>query len=253
MFGFVVKMEGAEKVEQPLPNAVRDEVIVAGLLMPMATTNLRALLRATISISDASEFGGSSAETKEFVAATDPILQKLAGERNMTLLEERSMGEQPLEEVSLGRFCCMCRGTTDTCPIKCPLGCSKQLCSIECYLQHRSCCQHSQLDEGKVLILSKEKEKDLVLALLTNGISVDLETPGRRKTPDAALVIALNRGDEKEAYRQLDALRNQRSEGRLAICWCKAGSKVWGAKTSPRHGEKSRHTQGQVLGVPVPS
>ena len=95
MFGFIVKMEGADCTEEPLPNAVRDEVLLAGLLMQLATCNLRAPLRNSISISDASEFGGASAEAKRFVAATDSKLRKLASERGMTLLEEGSVAEQP--------------------------------------------------------------------------------------------------------------------------------------------------------------
>ena len=60
---------------------------------------------------------------------------------------------------------------------------------------------------------------------------MDLEKPGRKKTPDAALVIALNRGCEvKDALQQLDALRNQRIEGRLAVLWSGVGSQVWELK-----------------------
>ena len=86
------------------------------------------------------------------------------------------------------------------------------------------------MDRLKVLILSQQKEKSSVLALLGNGISVDLEVPGRRRTPDASLVVALNRGGIKEALQHLEALQNQRIEGRLAVFWCQAGSKVWGRK-----------------------
>ena len=41
-----------------IPAGVRDEILVAGLLAPLAYTNLRAPLRPSLSISDASEEGG---------------------------------------------------------------------------------------------------------------------------------------------------------------------------------------------------
>ena len=136
----------------------------------------------------------------------------------------------------------MCSGTTQTALIKCPLGCPQKWCSVECYLKHRESCPHARLEDLKVFILSRQKEKHLILALVNSGISVDLEKPGRKRTPDAALVIALNRGCEiKEALQQLDALHNQRIEGRLAVFWSYAGSKVWGLKPA-RAMEKSLDT-----------
>ena len=116
-----------------------------------------------------------------------------------------------------GKICCMCKGSTVAALIKCPLSCPQKLCSADCYLAHRRSCTHASLDRLKVLILSQQKEKSLVVALLGNGISVDLEVPGRRRTPDASLVMALNRGGIKEALQQLDALQSQRIEGRLAV------------------------------------
>ena len=303
IFSFIVKMDDSKLSEEPLPNAVRDEVLLAGLLMPLATTNLRAPLREKMSISDASEFGGASAEASHFVAATDPKIQKLANERDMTLLEEGSqqvegkrtplaaaLGENgqtdlnhpigdatvdtPTGETTerimprigtgrgassnleqrntsaaaglhskvLGRNCGRCSSSMPADLASCPLGCPEQLCSAECYLRHRRSCAHASLECQKVLILSRQKEKNLVFALISNGLSVDLEKPGRKKTPDAALVIALNRGcDIKDALQQSDALQNQRIEGRLAILWCGVGSKVWALKPA-RLMEKSIDT-----------
>ena len=100
-------MDDARLKEDPLPNAARDEILVAGLLVPLATTNLRAPLREMLSISDASEFGGSAGEASHFIAATDPKIQKLTLERDMTLLEEgavtsrKAEGEQPLPALPL--------------------------------------------------------------------------------------------------------------------------------------------------------
>ena len=111
-----------------------------------------------------------------------------------------------------------------------PSGLPAEMVFRRMYLKHRRSCSHASLDRLTVLIISHQKEKSLVLALIKNGISVDVEEPGRKKTPDASLVIALNRGVIKEALQQLDALQNQRIEGRLAIFWSHAGSKVWGLK-----------------------
>ena len=70
---------------------------------------------------------------------------------------------------------------------------------------------------------------------------MDLEVPGRKRTPDVALVVALNRGGMKEAWQQLDAVQSHRREGRLAIFWYRTKSKVWDKKPA-RAMEKSLDT-----------
>ena len=71
---------------------------------------------------------------------------------------------------------------------------------------------------------------------------MDLEKPGRKDTPDAALIIALSRGpSEKPALQQLDALKRQRTEGRLAILWGGSDSRVWQMRPT-RNMEKSLDT-----------
>ena len=75
-FTFIVEFEAKDKKMREMPNAVRDEALVAGLLIPLATTNLRAPVRKTISISDASEVGGASAEATRFVSALDQTVER---------------------------------------------------------------------------------------------------------------------------------------------------------------------------------
>ena len=144
IFSFIVKMDDSSLPADTLPNAVRDEVLLAGLLMPLATTNLRAPLRTRISISDASEFGGASAEASQFVAAADEGIQKLANERDMAMLEEGSevtstnessrCGTPNPSEPSFkpGRKCSRCATSKLAVLARCPLGCPEKWCSAEC-------------------------------------------------------------------------------------------------------------------------
>ena len=227
-------MEDPNLPADTLPNAVRDEILLAGLLMPLASTNLRAPLRSQISITDASEFGGAAAEATQFVVAADENIQKLQNERDMALLENpyQKRPKVLVESVSASPGkCCRC-GTSKPLALKrCPLGCREKWCSADCYLKHRGSCAHASLESRKVLVLSNQKHASLMAALIDNGISVEWEKPGRKRTPDAALVIALTRGPaRKDTLQQLDALQNQRIEGRLAILWSGVESRVWKLK-----------------------
>ena len=110
--------------------------------------------------------------------------------------------------------------------------------------KHRKTCSHEVLDRFKILTVSSAKEDDLVLEMIENGISVDVETPGRKSTPDAALLLALTRSPRqkdgktqvegarirlalKSKLQQVDALRNQRIEGRLAILLDAWNAMMW--------------------------
>ena len=46
--------------------------------------------------------------------------------------------------------------------------------------------------------MSPQREDDLVLSLVQNGISVEVEDPGRKRAPDAALLLALTHSLTKE-------------------------------------------------------
>ena len=75
-------------LEEALPNAVRDEILLAGLLAPLAFTNLRAPLREMISVTDASEQGGAAGEATRFVTATNKMEEKKGSSLRMNALEE---------------------------------------------------------------------------------------------------------------------------------------------------------------------
>ena len=75
IFAFIVKLDDRKGALEVLPNEVRDEVLVAGLLTPLAFSNLRAPLRPIISCSDASEQGGAAAEASRFVSAVDEVAE----------------------------------------------------------------------------------------------------------------------------------------------------------------------------------
>jgi len=74
----------------------------------------------------------------------------------------------------------------------------------------------------------------MVVELIRNGISVEVETPGRRRTPDASLLLAIGRTrpgsdlrEKKATYLQLDAIKTQRNEGRLAIFLNPCNADTW--------------------------
>ena len=244
IFSFIVEMEDPQMPAAELPNAVRDEILLAGLLMPLASTNLRAPLRQRISISDASEFGGAAAEATHFVSAMNGYVEKLTCNLEMNALEEKlvQVSQSPLEcpiggvreeatpisEASSSlpptratgttlmprsSLCRSCKTEASIARYRCPLGCAERLCSAQCYLKHRKSCSHAVLDRLKVLIASPTEEDALVIEMMKNGISVEVETPGRRRTPEAALLLVLTRRQpdrcrekERAMFQQLDAL-----------------------------------------------
>ena len=78
--------------------------------------------------------------------------------------------------------------------------------------------------------MSPRCEDELILSLVQNGISVEAEDPGRKRAPDVALLLALTHSPKRmgnkepavrkvrnSCMRQLDAVKSQRIEGRLAI------------------------------------
>ena len=59
LFQFLVEFDERECVRATVPPEVRTEILLASLLIPFMHSNLRAPLRPMLSISDASEVGGS--------------------------------------------------------------------------------------------------------------------------------------------------------------------------------------------------
>ena len=115
------------------PTAVRDEILLGCLLSPLAFINLRAKLRDTIAISDASESGGAAAEATRFVhnlgfdAAID------GEERALIFLESVEPAASP------SMFCCsVCNlgGSTSSTWASCGDGCKARLCSASCLAAH---------------------------------------------------------------------------------------------------------------------
>ena len=88
--------------------------------------------------------------------------------------------------------------------------------------------------------MSSLNEDALVMELVRNGISVEVETPGRKRVPDAALLLALTYAPKEMSssnplwrivrnanLKQVDAVRCQRVEGRLAILMDRSEAMIW--------------------------
>lgn len=206
---------------------------MAGLLAPLAFSNLRAPVRGIISVSDASEFGGAAAEASTFTTAANRRLEKRTCSLQMNSLEENIVPQRSAR-------CSRCKASSNTDLVPCPLGCPEWFCSAQCYLSHRKGCSHEVLDKTKVLVVSTRKEEELVLELVRNGISVEVEAPGRKRMPDAALLLALTHAPQEmctsnprwrtarnSILKLVDAVRCQRIEGRLAILMDKYDGMVW--------------------------
>ena len=194
-----------------MPEVVRDEVLLAGLLAPMAFANLRAPLRKVISVSDASENGGSAGEAVAFSSA---LSKKVAAETTaleLTALEE--IGESRRQS-----RCTKCGKDADLELLVCPLGCPVSFCSVQCYCGHRPTCSHAVLERQKVVISSPEDERVLAWELLRNGVPVETEKPGRKRFSEAGLLVVVAhlptnldrdagkyRAVHNAALRQLDA------------------------------------------------
>ena len=71
-FGFIVSFKDPNSEKKRLSEPVIDEMLLAAVLLPLARANLRAQLRASVSISDASETGASAAESVRFSSVLDP-------------------------------------------------------------------------------------------------------------------------------------------------------------------------------------
>ena len=75
--GFICSYEDTEAQRKVLSVDVVDEILCGACLLPLARVNLRAPLRPTLSITDASERGGSAAAATSFI----PSLSRLYGDQ----------------------------------------------------------------------------------------------------------------------------------------------------------------------------
>ena len=147
MFKFIYEVvEGGS--EQLAPSlTVRDEMLVAALLIPMAYTNLKAPLRQVISISDASEEGGAAAEASLFVRHADNDMAQSFDDASLVRSEEIGKVEQT------SRACQGCRRILEANVAQCPLGCGKRFCSVGCFKEHKATCNFSQFPHLSVHFL----------------------------------------------------------------------------------------------------
>lgn len=111
---------------------VVDEVRCAVALLPLARVNVRAPLRTSISVSDASERGGASAEAMLFLLALSSFLSDRVS--NETSVAKEQIGRKRSHKAR--RFCGVC--TVACCgSVCCGPGCSITICSPFFYWVHR--------------------------------------------------------------------------------------------------------------------
>ena len=125
IFVFIVEFDSSKVNKRRMPESVRNEVLLAGLLAPMAFANLRAPLRKVISVSDASEQGGSAGEA---VAFGNALCKKVAAKTTalvMTSLETMGEKQRQLRCTKSGRDAEWEIGV-------CALGCPSSFFSVRC-------------------------------------------------------------------------------------------------------------------------
>ena len=117
---------------------VYDEILVAALLAPLAQTNLRAEVRRTISMSDASEQGGAAAEATRLRASISQGRAQAAEEVQMNVLERE------LAPIADHGLCGACKLKVARAKLlRCPRDCELLFCSVSCVQKHRMGCRHS--------------------------------------------------------------------------------------------------------------
>ena len=120
-----------------LPRDVRDEILLAAILLPYAGVNLRAPLRPAMSISDASEQGGGAAEATAFV-------QEFAPEHSDGLhkfycrLNEEAIDFASRKPVVMCVICVLRFEPIYPLWCVCGPGCLARTCSANCFYKHKS-------------------------------------------------------------------------------------------------------------------
>ena len=142
IFSFISSPGWLSSTQRRLPLEVFDEVLVFAGLLPLCFTNLRAPIRPVISITDASEDGGGSAEATTFLSTMSKGRASSAEDWLAGINEELStLGTQE-------KLVCSSCGShrpdwNSWC--KCPMGCDYAFCGVTCLLKHRSSCQAPEL------------------------------------------------------------------------------------------------------------
>lgn len=156
----------------PLSEAVMDEILVGALLLPMAQTNLRAQVRTTMSMSDASEQGGSSAEAVCFRPHLDPIRARAAEDLELAKLDRVAQGPS-------AQPCRQCKATDRGQNAGCPRACGESFCSVSCVQQHRTTCSHKAVARQAVIVPPAGMLQPIRLGLVRSEFDVlDSRCPG---------------------------------------------------------------------------
>lgn len=116
-----------------LPPDVTDEILCGVSLLPLARANLRAPLRAAISITDASERGRAAAEASSFKPSLSTFFGEQVSEQKSALNEQLARKREKPQQLYCGVCTAACSGSA-----VCGPGCGTRLCSFECYKIHRA-------------------------------------------------------------------------------------------------------------------
>lgn len=130
-FTFICSYDDPVGERQVLPLDVVEEVLCAAVLLPLARASLRAPLRVGLSISDASERGGSAAESESFV----PSLATFFGE-DVSALKSALNEQMARRRAPEASFCGVCTAECSS-VARCGPGCGLLVCSFDCYRVHR--------------------------------------------------------------------------------------------------------------------
>ena len=120
-----------------LPENVRDEILLATVLLPFVGVNLRAPLRPSMSISDASEQGGGAAEASAFVHEFAP--EHTEGLHNYySRLNEETIAFASRKPAVMCVICVLRFEPKYPFLCVCGPGCLARTCSASCFYKHKS-------------------------------------------------------------------------------------------------------------------
>ena len=132
LFPFIHKFSDDPRETWPLPVSIVDELLVAALLAPLAYTNLRAQVRPSISITDASEEGGGAAVATVFRTDFNEAHadEREARAQRMLLNTDKVVACSPVPS------CFGCQKVLAKCMFRCIPACGFKACSLVCWAGH---------------------------------------------------------------------------------------------------------------------
>jgi hypothetical protein len=166
-FGFLAELARAPSWRSVPPANVREEVVLAISLLPLAFSNLRAAILPEISASDASETGGAVACASTFLQY-EVVDQRDSADAVRVLHPAAEAGSLPAS---------VCPGCSLAVPLcsPCPTGCGVSLCSMECVEAHRQgTCRRFDMAIPTVGIRGSGGWKGLAAAVCRAGCAVQL-------------------------------------------------------------------------------